>query len=70
MPSTGRVEDKVKPAFGQVVWFKTKGYVCVKEKKADAAENPDLPPRWKKGFTEVELLTFLVVISFVVVMEG
>ena len=50
MPSTGRVEDKVKPAFGQVVWFKTKGYVGVKEKKADAAENPDLPPRWKKGF--------------------
>ena len=50
MPSTGRVEDKVKSAFGQVVWFKTKGYVGVKEKKADAAENPDLPPRWKKGF--------------------
>ena len=40
MPSSGRVEDKLKPAFGQVVWFKTKGYVGVKEKKADAAENP------------------------------
>ena len=50
MPSTGRLEDKVKPAFGQVVWFKTKGYVGVEEKKVDAAENPDLPPRWKKGF--------------------
>ena len=42
MPSTGRVEDKVKPAFGQVVWFKTKGYVGVKEKKADAAETASL----------------------------
>ena len=51
MPSTGRVEDKVQPAFGQVVWFKTKRYAGVKERKADAAaENPDLPPRWKKGF--------------------
>ena len=48
-PSSGRVGDKLKPAFGQVVWFKGTGYVGVKERKA-AAENPDLPPHWKKGF--------------------
>ena len=50
MPSTGRVEDKTKPAFGQVVWFKTMGYVGVKERKAETANTPDLSPRWKKGF--------------------
>ena len=52
LPPTGRIEDKISPAFGQVVWFKAKAYVGKEEQKADEAKakNPDLPPRWKKGF--------------------
>ena len=52
LPPTGRNEDKISPAFGQVVWFKAKAYVGKEEQKADEAKatNPDLPPRWKKGF--------------------
>ena len=52
LPPTGRIEDKISPAFGQVVWFKAKAYVGKEEQKGDEAKakNPDLPPRWKKGF--------------------
>ena len=52
LPPTGRIEDKISPAFGQVVWFKAKAYAGKEEQKADEAKakNPDLPPRWKKGF--------------------
>ena len=52
LPPTGRIEDKISPAFGQVVWFKAKAHVGKEEQKADEAKakNPDLPPRWKKGF--------------------